>query len=81
MSSSLMGAGPMSFEAPREKPEHLGDFAVPTVRNRTPLCFDLERAVDARMLIFESVAGEGRDTGWAAPAPSLSGRVQCYRLQ
>ena len=81
MGSSLMGAGPMSFETPREKPEHLGDFAVPTVRNRTPLCFDLERAVDARMLIFESVAGEGRDTGWAAPAPSLSGRVQCYRLQ
>jgi hypothetical protein len=81
MGSSLMGAGPMSFETPREKPEHRGDFAVPTVRNRTPLCFDLERAVDARMLIFESVAGEGRDPGWAAPAPALSGRVQCYRLQ
>ena len=53
-----------------------------TVRNRTPLCFDLEEEVDARVLIFESVAGEGRDTGnWAAPPPSLSGRVQCYRLQ
>ena len=42
---------------------------------------DLEEEVDARVLIFESVAGEGRDTGWAAPAPALSGRVQCYRLQ
>ena len=76
--------GPMSFEPPllpEETLTHLGDFAVPTVRNRTPLCFDLEEEVDARVLIFESVAGEGRDTGWAAPAPSLSGRVQCYRLQ
>ena len=83
LGSSLMG-GPMSFEPPplpKETPTHLGDFAVPTVRNRTPLCFDLEEEVDARVLIFESVAGEGRDTGWAAPAPSLSGRVQCYRLQ
>ena len=83
LGSSLMG-GPMSFEPPpppKETPTHLGDFAVPTVRNRTPLCFDLGEEVDARLLIFESVAGEGRDTGWAAPAPSLSGRVQCYRLQ
>ena len=37
MGSSLMGARPMSFETPREKPEHLGDFAVPTVSNSTPL--------------------------------------------
>ena len=76
--------GPMSFEPPplpKETPMHLGDFAVPTVRNRTPLCFDLGEEVDARLLIFESVAGEGRDTGWAAPPPSLSGRVQCYCLQ
>ena len=83
LGSSLMG-GPMSFEPPllpEETLTHLGDFAVPTVRNRTPLCFDLGEEVDARLLIFESVAGEGRDTGWAAPAPSLSGRVQCYRLQ
>jgi len=50
----------MSFEPPplpQPVPVHCGDFVVPVVRNRTPLCFDLPVKIDARRLIFESIVG------------------------
>lgn len=53
----------MSFEPPplpQPVPVHLGDFVVPVVRNRTPLCFDLPVEIQARRLIFESIAGGRR---------------------
>ena len=50
----------MLFEPPplpKPVPVHCGDFVVPVVRNRTPLCFDFPKEIDARRLIFESVVG------------------------
>lgn len=96
-SSGGARGGGMSFETPpppRSIPVHCGDFVVPVVRNRAQLCFDLPREIEARRVIFESIAvgGGGSDGagvcagagqpdagGWVSPALSLSGRIQCYR--